>query len=170
MRTRVLSAGVAICVLLAAVALLLPGCGRRYPPTPEDLFAELQRLNEAGDSVAIWDSLLTPDARQRHVDAIDGYRKVIVGNPNDTTDRIFRQFKCTRSEVLTLSYVELFRRENLGNERALVGAKLVSKDADPRRPGEFMLKYETPGGPWVSMRARSVEGGYALVEFIVTPR
>lgn len=169
MRTRVLSAGIVAAVLFAAVALLLAGCSHAYPATPEDLFAEISRLNEAGETTRIWD-LYTEDGRQRNIAAIDGYRKVILGNPNDTTDKIFRQFKCTRNEVLTLSYVELFRRENLGNERALVGAKLVSKDADPQKPGEYVLKYETPGGPWVFMRARGVDGGYALVEFIVTPR
>ena len=125
---------------------------RRACPSPT--------LDKTGE---IWD-LLTDDAKERERAAIDGYRDWIRRNPNDPTDKLFKQFKCTREEILTLPHVELYRRENLGNERGLQGAKIIDKTPDPRKPGEVILTVAPPAGPKVGMRMRQVEGGWKLVE------
>lgn len=163
MLNRVASA-LAFAVALAVALLAAGGCGGK-PSTPEKLFEKIAEYNLAGETGKIWD-LMTEDARQRHIAAIDGYREWLRKNP-DPNEKITRQFKCTRDEFKRLSYVELLRRENLGNERALVDAKITDRSPDPRKPNEEVLTIPTPGGPRVYMRVRNEGDGWALVEFMV---
>ncbi len=165
MFTRVASAlAVASAALLLVALLAVSGCGGK-PSTPEKLFEKIAAYNLAGESGKIWD-LLTEDARKREIAAIEGYRDWLRKNP-DPNEKITRQYKCTREEFMVLPWVELYRRENLGNERALVDAKIVDRSPDPRKPGEEVLTIPTPGGPRVYMRVRNEGGGWALVEVMV---
>lgn len=158
------ASGTALRLALAA-ALLAPGACGGKPSSPEKLFEKVAAYNLAGETGKIWD-LLTDDARQRFIASIDGYRAVLRRNP-DPNEKITRQFKCTRAEFMELSYVELFRRENLGNERALLDAKITDRSPDPRKPGEEVLTIPTPGGPRVYMRVRNENGRWGLVEMMV---
>jgi hypothetical protein len=148
-----------LAVLLAALSAA--SCGGSLPGSPEELYAEIARLNGAGDTEGTW-YLLTDDARRDFEQAIDGYRKVIRGNPDDKTDKFFEQFRCSRQEVLTLPYLELWKRENQGRERVFIGAKIVDKQPDPRKPDEVILTVEPPAGPKVLIRVRHVAKGWAL--------
>jgi hypothetical protein len=165
MPNRVASAlAPAVRTLLCVALLAVSGCGGK-PSTPEALFEKVAAYNLAGETGKIWD-LMTDDARQKFKDGIEGYRTWLRRNP-DPNEKLTRQYKCTRDEFMVLSYPELFRRENLGNERALVDAKIVDRSPDPRKPGEEVLTIPTPGGPRVYMRVRNEQGGWALVEFMV---
>ena len=69
-------------VLAIAIAFALAvaaGCGSR-PGSPEELYARIAEYNAAGETGKIWD-LLTEDARQRQIDAYDGFRKALAKNP-----------------------------------------------------------------------------------------
>jgi hypothetical protein len=166
MRMRVLS-GAILTMLLLGPLLLLTACGGR-PSTPESLFEEVVRLNSRGESGRIWD-LLTEDARQSFIQSIDGYRAYIRGNPNDTTDKFYKQFHVERREVLTMSYVDLFIRENEGRKRAFEGAQIKEKTPDPTQPDEEILTVEGAAGTFY-MRVRKLPNGYGLVKIDVRPR
>jgi hypothetical protein len=168
MQRPVVSAACAALTLAAALALTLGACSRK-PQTPEALYEEIARLNAAGDTGRIWD-LLTDDAKKREMAAMESYRDWIRRNPDDTTDKFFKQFKCTRQEILTKSDVELYCLENKGNERGLVDAKIVDKVPDPRKPGEVVLTVQPPAGPLVSFRMRQVPDGWQLVEAGLIPK
>jgi hypothetical protein len=164
-RPRVL----AVLAPLSAAALLsvlaCVGCGGR-PSTPEELFATLADLNEKGETGKMWD-LYTDEARNREMAKIDGYREVLRKNPG--RDKLWTQFNVEKPEdILTLSYVELYRRENEPYHRALVGWKIIDKQQDPRHPDEVVVTAKVPKNR-VHMRAKQVGSGWGLVEFIVQP-
>jgi hypothetical protein len=154
--TLVLSAALAIAVAITA------GCGSR-PGSPEELYARIAELNAAGETGKIWD-LLTDDARREQMKTIDDFRVTLRKNPG--TEKMVRQWKCTKDEFMTLSYVELFRRENLGNERAFVDAKITDRHADPNHPGDEILTVENSLGTTFYLRTRPVSGGWGLVQII----
>lgn len=166
---RVLSGAWASLVLFLCLGFVLAvvSCGGR-PGSPEAVFEAVTKANERGETGKIWD-LLTEDSRANFRQAIDGYRDVIRRNPNDATDKIFRQYHCERAEILTLPYDELFRRENLGREKLLVGATIKDKATDPTRPNEEVLSIVAPSGKFL-MRVRRTNDGYGLVQLEPDPR
>ena len=164
--SRVTGTIAALAAALLVAFVLTAGCGGR-PRTPEALYERIAELNAAGETGKIWD-LLTDDARQQQVDNIDKFRETISKNPG--VEGLIKQWKCTKEEFYTLSYVELYRRENLGNERAYVDAKITDKHADPRNPGEQILTVVNSLGTTFYMRMRPVDGGWGLVQQIAVPR
>jgi hypothetical protein len=170
MKPRVPVAVAALLSGLAFVALLaFAGCGPSRPSTPEDLFAKLSTMYEAADYGSVWD-ITTDDRKREFMKAIDDYRDIIRKNPNDKTDAFFKQYHCTRQEMLTLGYVELFRRENLGRERVFVDAKIVDRLPDPRKADEILLRVQLAAGARVYMRAKHEASGWGLVQFQVEPQ
>jgi len=168
MHARVPSAravvSVALVVLVGAVALVCAACGGR-PGSPEELYEKLAALNGAGETGKIWD-LLTDDARAREIKVIDDERTFLKRNPDPTNLKGLKQFKCTREEFDTLPYVEIYRRENLGNERAFIDAKIVQRAPDPRAPADVILTVQSPLGTKFFIRTRPVEGGWGLVQIV----
>lgn len=164
MRLRAVSrfTGATFALAAALVLLVAAGCGSR-PGSPEELFARVAELNAAGESGKIWD-LLTDDAREKQMKTIDDFRVTLRKNPG--TEKLVAQWKCTKEEFMTLDYVELFRRENLGNERAFVDAKIVEKHADTTVPGDQILTVENPLKTTFYLRMRPVKGGWGLVQII----
>jgi hypothetical protein len=155
----------AAAVLLGtAVLLVTAGCGGR-PGSPEELYEKLAVLNGAGETGKIWD-LLTDDAKAREIKVIDDERVFLKRNPDPTNLKGLKQFKCTRQEFDTLPYTEIYRRENLGNERALVDAKIVDKAPDPAAPADIILTVQSPLGSRFFIRTRPVEGGWGLVRIV----
>jgi hypothetical protein len=152
----------ALAAALLVAFLLTAGCGGR-PDTPEALYERIAQLNAAGETGKIWD-LLTPDAREQQVKNIEDFRVTLRKNPG--VEGLVKQWKCTKDEFLTLSYVELYRRENLGNERAFLDAKITDKHADPRVPGDQILTVENSLGTTFYLRMRPVDGGWGLVQII----
>ena len=164
MQARVPSnAALASAWLLCLAVLAASGCNAR-PSTPEELFAQVAAYNESGQTVRIWE-LLTEDRRSREVKAIDAYRSWLRKNPSP--EELTRQFNSTREEFMTLPYAELYRRENLGRERALVEARIIDRSPDPRRPGDEVLTIQPPAGPRVYMRVRKAGGGWELDDVMV---
>jgi hypothetical protein len=162
MSARSSSAGAAF--RLALVLVLAAACGGR-PGTPEDLYAKLAELNGKGETGRIWD-LLTDDAKERWQKTIDDHRTFLKRNPDPTNLKTLKQFKCTREEFDTLPYTEIFRRENLGNERAFVDAKIVEKAPDPRAPADMILTVKSPLGTKFFLRTRPAGDGWGLVEIV----
>ena len=164
MRLRAVSLLTGTTFALAAALMIglviSAGCGGR-PGSPEDLYARIAELNAKGETGKIWD-LLTDDAREREMKAIDDLRTLVKKNPG--AEKLVHQYKCTKEELYALSYVELYRRENLGNERAFVDAKIKDKHADPNHPGDMILTVENPFGTTFYLRTRPVSGGWGLVQ------
>jgi hypothetical protein len=153
---------IGLAVALAAVLALTVTCGSR-PGSPEELYARVAELNAAGETGKIWD-LLTDDAREREIQAIDAFRETLRKNPG--TEKMVRQWNCTKEEFMVLSYVELYRRGNLGNERAFLDAKITDKQTDPRTPGDQILTVVNSLGTTFYVRTRPVSGGWGLVQII----
>ena len=151
-------------MLALPLALVLAACGGR-PGTPEELYERIAQLNAAGETGKIWD-LLTPDAREQQVKNIDDFRITLQRNPG--TKGLVKQWNCTPEEFQTLSYVELYRRQNLGNERVLLDAKITDKHSDPRTPSDQILTVVNPFKTTFYMRMRPVDGGWGLVS--ITPK
>jgi hypothetical protein len=151
-----------LAIALAFVVVLTAGCGSR-PGSPEELYERIAELNAAGQTGRIWD-LLTDDAREREMKTIDDFRVTLDRNPG--VEGLLKQFKCTKEEFKTLSYVEIYRRENLGNERAFVDATIKDKHPDPSKPGEVILTVENALGTTFYMRMREVAGGWGLVQIM----
>lgn len=152
----------ALATALLVAFVLTAGCGNR-PGTPEELYERIAQLNAAGETGKIWD-LLTEDARQQQVQNIDTFRVTLSKNPG--TEGLVKQWKCTKEEFMTLPYVELYRRENLGNERAFLDAKITDKHADPRNPGDQILTVVNSLGTTFYLRMRPVDGGWGLVQIV----
>jgi hypothetical protein len=153
---------IGMAVALAAVLALTVTCGGR-PGSPEELYARVAELNAAGETGKIWD-LLTDDAREREIQAIEDFRVTLKKNPG--TEKMVRQWNCTKEEFQTLTYVELYRRGNLGNERAFLDAKITDKQTDPRQPGDEILTVVNSLGTTFYVRTRPVPGGWGLVQII----
>ena len=151
---------------LAAALVFAAGCGSR-PGSPEELYERIAEYNAAGETGKIWD-LLTDDARQREIKSIDDFRAMLAKNPGMV--KLVDQWKCTKEEFMTLPHSELYRRENLGNERAFVGATIKGKHADPTHPGEEILEVQNALGTTFFMRMRPVAGGWGLVETATRPK
>ena len=152
-------------VLLGAVFLLVAsGCGGR-PGSPEALYAKIAELNGAGETGKIWD-LLTDDAKAREIKVIDDERMFLKKNPDPTNLKGLKQFKCTRQEFDTLPYTEIYRRENLGNERAFIDAKILETASDPRAPADVIVTVVSPLGTKFFLRTRPVGGGWGLVQIV----
>lgn len=162
MHVRVPSAAAAL--LVALLVVVCAGCGSR-PGSPEDLYAKLAALNGAGETGKIWD-LLTDDAKAREIKVIDDERVFLRKNPDPTNLKGLKQFKCTREEFDTLPYTEIYRRENLGNDRAFIDAKIVERAPDPRAPADVILTVQSPLGTKFYLRTRPVEGGWGLVQIV----
>src|SRR5262245_33515050 len=153
-----------LAIAIAFALAVAAGCGSR-PGSPEALYAKIAEYNAAGETGKIWD-LLTDDARQQQRKVIDDFRVTLARNPG--TERLVAQWECTKEEFMTLPHEELYRRENLGNERAFVDAKIKGKHADPTHPGDEILEVENPLGTTFYLRMRPVAGGWGLVE--ISPR
>jgi hypothetical protein len=162
MRLGTVSRLIGMAVALATVLAVAVACGGR-PATPEELYARIAELNAKGETGKIWD-LLTDDARQREIQTIDDFRATLSKNPG--TEKMVRQWNCTKEEFMTLSYVELYRRGNLGNERAFLDAKITDKQTDPRQPGDEILTVVNSLGTTFYVRTRPVPGGWGLVQII----
>lgn len=162
MRPGTVSRIICLTLALAAVLGLATTCGGR-PGTPEELYARIAELNAAGETGKIWD-LLTDDAREREMQAIDDFRRTLRKNPGTT--KLVRQWNCTPEEFQVLPYVELYRRGNLGNERAFLDAKITDKQSDPRLPEDQILTVVNSLGTTFYLRMRPVSGGWGLVQII----
>ena len=162
MHPRVPSARAALCVALLLV--VCAACGGR-PSSPEALYAKLAVLNGAGETGKIWD-LLTDDAKAREIKVIDDERMFLKKNPDPTNLKGLKQFKCTRQEFDTLPYTEIYRRENLGNERAFIDAKILETASDPRAPADVIVTVVSPLGTKFFLRTRPVDGGWGLVQIV----
>jgi hypothetical protein len=168
MHARVPSAAPrAAAVFLAGAVVVLvvcTSCGGR-PGSPEELYAKVAELNGAGETGKIWD-LLTDDAKERWIKVVDDERTFLKRNPDPTNLKGLKQFKCTREQFDTLPYTEIYSRENLGNERAFVDAKIVDKAPDPRAPADVILTVQSPLGTKFFLRTRPANGGWGLVEIV----
>ena len=87
-------------------------------------------------------------------------------NPDPTNLKGLKQFKCTRQEFDTLPYTEIYRRENLGNERAFIDAKILETASDPRAPADVIVTVVSPLGTKFFLRTRPVDGGWGLVQIV----
>jgi len=153
---------VAAGVIVAALAVVF-GVGSSLPQTPDELFERFCAYQLAGDTGKIWD-LLTDDARQKQIDGFAAHRRLLTHNPDPNETLTRNNYNCTREEFLQMSDVQIFCSENRGRERALVDAKIVDRQTDPKSPDDMWLTIDTPTGVRVTMHIRRVDGGWRWVE------
>ena len=158
---------------LVLTALVVTGAvyalGRRLPATSEELFAEIARLNSEGKTGAIWD-LMAPEARTDFANTIQGSRDVLRRNDPEKNKAIWQQFKVSFEEFFSLSYKELFIRENAGREQLMEGAKILRKRTDTFNPTDEMITWESAWGDRWVMQARVTEDGWQWVQQIPQSR
>lgn len=164
-----------IAPLLALVALvlvavgLLPGCGSR-PETAEALLLRIAELNSQGKTKAIW-GLMTDEARDGFRETVDKLKVFVERNPDPKNEGLItKQFNCTVKEFYTLPVIEIFERENQGNERVLEGVRLVDQFPDPEDPRNTIVVWESDAtirpqqmvcrqvddGTWLLIRLRKI--------------
>lgn len=134
MRSLVLS----LAVLVAA----LPACSGGYS-TPDELFAEIVRVNESGDHARLW-TLLTEDQRRAFIADVEANRRTYERNPGARA--AVKQFNMTLEEYNTLPPEKIWERAHKGTERTLAGAKVVGRLRDPANPDSIGLEVETADG------------------------
>jgi hypothetical protein len=166
MKTRVASVVavslVAAGVIVAALAVVF-GVGSSLPQSPDELFERFCAYQAAGDTGKLWD-LLTEDARQKQIDGFEAHRRLLTHNPDPNETLTRNNFNCTREEFLRMSNAQVFANTNRGYERALVDAKIVERQTDPKSPDDMYLMIDTPTGVRVTMHIRHVDGGWRWVE------
>jgi hypothetical protein len=153
---------VAACVVVGALAVVF-GVGSSLPQTPDELFERFCKYQLAGESGKIWD-LLTDEGRRRQIEGFEAHRRLLTHNPDPNETLTRNNFNCTREEFLRMSNVQIFESENKGRERALVDAKIVDRQKDPKAPDDMYLMIDTPTGVRVTMHVQHVDGGWRWVE------
>jgi hypothetical protein len=152
----------AACVVVGALAVVF-GLGSSLPQTPDELFERFRKYQLAGETGKMWD-LLTDEGRRKQIEGFEAHRRLLTRNndPNETLTR--NNYNCTREEFLRMSNVQVFGKTNLGYERALVDAKIVERQTDPKSPDDVYLVIDTPTGVRVTMHVQHVDGGWGWVE------
>jgi len=149
---------------LAVLALLLVNLSGRLPGSPEELFAEFQRLNAAGDHAGIW-ALMDEEGHSEYRDAIDNARIMLERNPHASNDSVFLKRHLRREEFMRLSYEEIWAAENSDPEmrRWMVGARILKLLDYPGQPQDTIIRWERTDGQLFNFQARDTGRGYTWV-------
>lgn len=161
-----LSVRTALCRLLLVLApLLLAGCGGGGLESPEAVFARVQELNLEGRIREIWD-LYTEEERQRQSRVYADYKVFLQRNPAPINrEKCLENFRVTPEELMAMGPAEIYVQQVAEPSRRtwLVGARIISVDPAPDRPGCQRVLWETAQGIRSSMLTQYVDDGWYLV-------